>query len=507
MYMPLLSYRNEQIRKGTNSIEEHGKNCTYWNSLYKERRGLMSYPIIRLERIELKDFKNVKFGAIETLEYKNKLFYTKKANIIGIYGQNGSGKTAVVEAMTLLKYLVGGEELPKESHNLINQEADEAQLKFIFYIDDSGDEEDKRYLLYYNVTLGQKLEKEHPRQQIYLKSEVISYSRIGIRGKTELIHYDYEPNDTVFSPKIRYQEMTKNNPDSAIAFEVARRLSYKESRSFIFQTDVIQAIIKSEVNEEYARVIQLMCYYAKMNLFIVANRNISESGLSYMPISFRLTMDDLVSSGIAPISLTGPSVIKSSSYDLVRLVIQQLNIVVGSILPGMHIELEELGDELTQTEDTAKRVELVSVRDGIKVPLKYESEGIKKILSILSTLISVYNNPSICLVVDELDSGIYEYLLGELLEILEHHAKGQLIFTSHNLRALEKLHRDSIVVSTTNPQQRFVRIPHEKGYKNFRNSYLRRVDLGGIDEEVYRSTNSYEISYAFRKAGDLFERD
>jgi len=467
----------------------------------------MSYPIIRLERIELKDFKNVKLGSIETLEYKNKLFYTQKANIIGIYGQNGSGKTAVVEAMNLLKQLAGGEVLPTESSNFINQEAQESRLKFIFYIDDSKENEDKRYLLYYDVTLGLKPDPEHPRQQVYVKSEGISYSMIGIRGKTELMHYEYETSDAVFLPKVRYQEMTKNNPEGAITFEVARRISYKEMRSFIFQSDVIQTIKNADVSEEYTRILQLLQYYAKMNLFIIANRNISESGISYMPISFRITLDDLVSSGVAPISLTGPSVIKGSAHELIRLVIGQLNIVVGSILPGMHIEMEDLGSELAKDGESAKRVELVSVRDGVKVPLKYESEGIKKILSILSTLISVYNNPSICLVVDELDSGIYEYLLGELLSIMERHAKGQLIFTSHNLRALEKLHRDSIVVSTTNPIQRFVRIPHERGYKNFRNSYLRRIDLGGLDEEVYRSTNSYEISYAFRKAGDLFEQD
>ena len=39
--------------------------------------------------------------------------------------------------------------------------------------------------------------------------------------------------------------------------------------------------------------------------------------------------------------------------------------------------------------------------------------------------------------IDELDSGIYEYLLGECLEVMQDKAKGQLIFTSHNLRPLE----------------------------------------------------------------------
>ena len=48
--------------------------------------------------------------------------------------------------------------------------------------------------------------------------------------------------------------------------------------------------------------------------------------------------------------------------------------------------------------------------------------------------------------VDELDSGIYEYLLGECLEVMQDKAKGQLIFTSHNLRPLEILENDSLLV-------------------------------------------------------------
>lgn len=35
------------------------------------------------------------------------------------------------------------------------------------------------------------------------------------------------------------------------------------------------------------------------------------------------------------------------------------------------------------------------------------------------------------------NGGIFEYLLGELLNIISEKGKGQLIFTSHNLRPLE----------------------------------------------------------------------
>lgn len=463
------------------------------------------YPIIRFERIELNYFKNVKQGTIENTEYRNKLFYTDKADVIGIYGQNGSGKTAVVDALNLLKLLMSGESLPSKAKNFINQESEAAVMKFVFYLEmkQAEQESSTRYLIYYEVSFSLE-EGEKPREQktMYLKDEVISYSTIGVRGKTELLHYDANGG---ISPKVRYQELSRQNSEATIACEVAKRISMKERRSFLFQSEIMELFEAEQMNPEYARILKMLHYYAKMNLFVVANRNVGNCQITYMPISFRLTMEDVATSGVAQISLTGPTVVSNNSYELVRLIVQQLNLVVAAILPDMQIEVQDLGKELNVSLEEVHRVELVTVRNGVKLPLAYESEGIKKLLSILSALISVYNNPSICLIVDELDSGVFEYLLGELLQIIEQNARGQLIFTSHNLRALEKLHRDSVVISTVNPMQRYIRIPHERGYKNFRNTYLRNLDLGGLKEEIYHSGNSYEISYAFRKAGDLFE--
>ena len=57
--------------------------------------------------------------------------------------------------------------------------------------------------------------------------------------------------------------------------------------------------------------------------------------------------------------------------------------------------------------------------------MRYESEGIKKIVSILQLLIVVYNNDSITVAIDELDSGIFEYLLGEILRIISEKGNGQ----------------------------------------------------------------------------------
>ena len=144
----------------------------------------------------------------------------------------------------------------------------------------------------------------------------------------------------------------------------------------------------------------------------------------------------------------------------------------------------------------------MSAREGrYPIPIRMESEGIIKIISVLNALIQAFGNPSICLAIDELDAGIFEYMLGELLDIFQNSAKGQLIFTSHNLRALEMLDKESIMFSTANPENRYIHMKNVKGSNNLRSMYIRSITLGGQDELIYEETDSLEIARAFRKAG------
>ena len=145
--------------------------------------------------------------------------------------------------------------------------------------------------------------------------------------------------------------------------------------------------------------------------------------------------------------------------------------------------------------------ELTTIRGEARIPLLYESAGIKKIISIGSNLVACYNQEEYCLVVDELDSGIYEYLLGEYLEAMQEKAKGQFIFTSHNLRPLEVLENEFLVFTTTNPEERYLKISYIKNTQNTRLSYMRAIKLGGQKEKLYQETNLYEIELAMKAAG------
>ena len=49
-------------------------------------------PFIQIKSISLTNFKNVNSGSVD---FKN--------NILGVYGQNGSGKTALIDALEMFQ--------------------------------------------------------------------------------------------------------------------------------------------------------------------------------------------------------------------------------------------------------------------------------------------------------------------------------------------------------------------------------------------------------------------
>lgn len=89
-------------------------------------------------------------------------------------------------------------------------------------------------------------------------------------------------------------------------------------------------------------------------------------------------------------------------------------------------------------------------REEKRISLKKESTGIIKLVSLLSAMIYYVQDEGAIVAIDELDIHIFEYLLAMLLEKLSQYAKGQLIFTAHNLLPMEKLQKDSIIISTRN---------------------------------------------------------
>ena len=121
---------------------------------------------------------------------------------------------------------------------------------------------------------------------------------------------------------------------------------------------------------------------------------------------------------------------------------------------GLSLGLAVLGSELGADGEKREHAQLVAHRDHRDIPLKDESDGIRKTLTVLPLLVAVYNHRSMTVVADDLDSGVFEPLLGTIVRMLAQGSWGQLIITSHNLRALEVLNSSCTAFTTADPLSR-----------------------------------------------------
>ena len=110
--------------------------------------GGVVMKLVRIQKIELQNFKNVGYGTIEFKSNpKDEENYVPKAEIIGIYGQNGSGKTALVNACDFIKRIMEGFSLPKDASNYVNLFSKTASISVDFYIEDDGADYHLIYLI------------------------------------------------------------------------------------------------------------------------------------------------------------------------------------------------------------------------------------------------------------------------------------------------------------------------------------------------------------------------
>ena len=463
----------------------------------------MKHNVVRLESIEIRNFKNVKRGS---LSFEN----TRKpysASILGLYGQNGSGKTALIDALSLLKHLLMGQQIPPKFAECINVDSTQASFCFHFKVRCNA-QEPMECAVAYSCSIRKDTDEsaanmeQAPKWKVTVFDEVLSASFKSDGQKSRFSPLVNTQTDGVFLPVSKFKALVGGKKSTETDLLVAKKLAAATSRTFVFSRELVTMTRRQCKDKALLSLYEALIAYGNFELFIIDTTNSGLISINAMPLSFSYEEKGQVSMGSILLQLNGVSLIPESAMTVVRKVIASMNLVLRELIPGLTIEVEELGTQIQENGVRACSIQLMSLKNSKSIPLQYESEGIKKIISILHLLIGVYNRPSMTVAIDELDSGVFEYLLGELLHIIAEKGKGQLIFTSHNLRPLETLDRGFIAFTTTNPENRYIRLTNVKPNNNLRDFYYRDIMLGEQSEPVYEPTNNYDIALAFREAGD-----
>ena len=461
-------------------------------------------PFVRIKRIELTNFKCVKHGVLELNCAKEYVPYNTKSDILGIYGQNGSGKTSVVQALSAIKGILGGYKLGSDFTKCIDANAEFAKINVEF---DFQYRDGRIATVSYEVKLEANerkvesvndTEQEDKKKVIGIFDEVIK-TNLYADGTIGRMHTIIDTSSDKLLCKGSLEEYYFNTKDESIRNELIylKRKLREDSYSFIFAEAVSETfnnLNNGEYFSTYYEILSELQLFATSYLYVVGTQM---SGLVqlragipiYMPMRDR------------PLILSERTVISEIEHIMVEKTFDNINMVLETLIPDLQLELKTTPTIMENGKD-GFFAKVMSIRGDRVFPFEYESDGIIKIVSILADYVFAFNQGSVTFVVDEFDSGVFEFLLGELLQIFENSGKGQFIFTSHNLRPLEVINKKFIRFTTADPENRYYKLKNVGTTNNLRDLYLREVQLGNQDVEMYRRTKSFKIAKALKNAGE-----
>lgn len=478
----------------------------------------------RIKSIEFINFRNIEYGKVDFPNSNISDFKSGSPSILGLYGQNGSGKTSLIMALNILKDLLSSYSIEKKYMSSVRAGCDFARLKFVLTLyNDEGTEYEVNYQFDLKVVVENnsfadenfEINASQEKNEILkVYNELLSYRRTPANGDKDpmqdLIDATLDSSQKsgyAFGNKSKYELLIGKDKEVAQKLRDTKAAAYAKSRSFVFSKDVFDAIQITEKTIHCKELISALHTFGLAYLHII---NTSDTGINNLkkdlPLCIWSEKGNALRIAYTLLKTFGTNQVSEDFYAFVAESINGLSGVLSSIVPGLSIETKDHGLTSNEKGDTVRVFELISNRNGIRIPLKYESDGIRRIISILSLLIAVYNQSSITVAIDEMDSGIFEYLLGEILQVLSESARGQLIFSSHNLRPLEVLPAKFLCFTTVNADNRFIKMPDVSGNNNLRDKYFRNIILGET-EGLYAPTDKYDIELAFYQAGNELDTE
>lgn len=425
-----------------------------------------------------------------------------KNNLSGIYGPNGTGKTAVIEAIDIVRtyYTYNFQkEISEELKNKIvqNMRVGENFLELDVVIEF----EENLYKL--GVTFRKDSENS-----LYVSREELAFKTVGSRKNFKNIAKMENDEETIL-PKL-YLSTSQKEFSEVIDSEIlsTNKLNMKnlflEFNNFYSYLSLILKYSKYEKTQIVTEELDLFIKnFESIELLLkkMVVVNLKEQALYNLDILIPLNVHSENIHGVLMVNYKkGGTVYSEKQAEELEKIVSQINSIFSIIVPKSKLKIEK---EIETLEKNEKKigVKIFVERDNKEIPLEMESTGIIKLVSLLSVMIYYVQDKDAIVAIDELDIHIFEYLLATLLKKLSTHAKGQLIFTAHNLLPLESLNRNSIIISTKNEigDVTYTYLRGTSNTTNLRQKYLKSQSMWSEDNITPLLLNSSALELYIKK--------
>lgn len=430
--------------------------------------------------IKAKNFKSLK--NIELNLNRTKLETNK---FIAVYGENGSGKTNLVELFKFLQQLtisrivdVRLNILPKEFFELKEKMIDTTPLnvKPIWQLSLQLDEyrmineEDDTEIEY-----GFKIDNKEGFYSVKFNKEIVEEKLYFFVNKQKGYYFKLSKNDKELNKNIfineKYNEELKENIEKYWGKYSFLSLLYFEEK---------------EKNEEY------ITNNISKKLLEITNRILTMT-IHVDKWYLNFTTDNYMKKNVLVDLKSG--VVPKNKINEIKKYENVLNIFFTQAyadIKSVKYAIEDKNDKIRYKLYFNKMI-----GGNLKsIPIELESEGTKKIIEEFDTLVGAIRGETV--VIDEIDNGIHDLLMKNIILSIKDEITGQLIITTHNTLLLEILPKECIyILSTDYKGDKNICTIKEYGVKiqknhNIRDLYFKGV-FGGVPTTSY--VDFEEIKY------------
>ena len=365
--------------------------------------------------------------------------HTEEYNIKGIYGVNGSGKSAILESVNIMRNLMtdvnylNNPIVQKNLNEIINKKTSKLSISADFLVKDSQN----IYLFRYNINLIKNVMERY-----IIDEERLLYKKATSR-KDEL--------DTLLHIKDgEVIEIYKEEDTDLMEYFIKKTMNLLSNSSSL----ILYSEVMSNSDEFKTRRVSFlgMCLWALCivaeNLYIYMDQ--SDNHVNYFLSDILLEEKDLdfttiinqakrLNANKLNIFHTNFDTVEKNAYSKYESIVKRLYNFIKIFKPELldiDIDRKENGDVYVCS--------LNMVYDNYSISTEFESTGIKKLIKLFIYL-DIMTKGGIVFI-DELDSNLHDVYLCALLEYLMDFGRGQLCFTTHNVGPMDilKKHKKSI---------------------------------------------------------------
>lgn len=430
-----------------------------------------------------------------------------EGSVKAFYGENGSGKTAIIHSFDILFKLMNDENYLASEQNqktlseLLNKESDNIELYISFLVYQFNKEEleysvNNYRFIDYSISLA-----KNKFGQFFINAQSLEVFKKSDLKKAKKPLYKFVSNEenvihnetsSILNAKLQNQLLTKSFTSllksviNTTLVDILKKQDTSTSNDKSLNELIEEAMDLDKDNMQKFKLEILVNHYlidflSSVKVFVgeedeinSANRSHLSDGLTqlnnsldidshsvYIPnfdnivdLDERIEFQNLISSDIrANDVLSSKFVIKRESKDRFEKDMNYRTEIIRLFKP----DIQNLSPYYTDISEKNKYIIANIAFDygDYVVPLYLESSGTKKLFEFADSIKDIFNGGIV--IYDELDSGLHDVILSRLVEFVSENCIGQLIFTTHNLAPMEVLESKKDSIDFINAKQEIVK--------------------------------------------------